>query len=152
MLKPFKKVWWPFVYVDVVDDIEGRGAFNIPFYIRITKKNYRSGHDSWVLEQEKFESRWWTLRLLLFWPWLRLIIWPSNWCKLECKAHARELRARIEWDKGMKYPDGRPNKGLIKIRAMDKAKGMVDHSTYWYFRSAGWTMEDIVEEMLWHVY
>ena len=111
-------------------------ASNYGLWIVISKDAMENRE--WILEQEKFESRYWFLRGFgLYFLWCKLF-YPEGLCRVECMSRAQEIRARYwGWN--------RINDAQLKDK-YEWADSMADVYTdsitnatnYPFFKRAGW--------------
>lgn len=147
-MKPFRPVFWPapIIYRDELKPRRkyllwgernqgSRTASNYGFLI-VAKK----GTPSWVIEQEKYESRYWTLRGFGLWYLFCRLLYPAGLCRVECASRAQEIRARNK----RTHEDWR-------TLARDYARSIHKIANYPFFQAAGWGEERIYNEIIKHL-
>ena len=160
-MRKFTPVFWP-VPVFYRDELKprrkyflwgersqgSRAASNFGFWI-VAKK----GIPSHILEQEKFESRYWVTH---FW---RLIDFPlfmwfgstraaRHLARVECASRAQEIRARLAVPiPGSSWLTLVDPRFICEVLAREYAGAIHDAKQYRFFAAAGWDEERIYQEI-----
>jgi len=144
-MREFKPVFWP-VPVFVRDELKptrrgSRAASNYGLWIVMSREAMEDR--PWILEQEKFESRYWFLRGFgLYYLFCRLF-YPAGLCRVECRSRAQEMRAR----RSHGYEEIVTDR-WAELIAKWYARSIHRASNYDFFRKAGWTEDDIYEHIM----
>ena len=156
-MKPFKPIFWvaPIIYKKELKPRRKYLCFGERNQGCRTASNYgfvivaKEGVSPSVIEQEKFESRYWTLRGLgLYWIWCRLFN-PTKLCIVECMSRAQEIRADVQYLKAKGYIQDAERRA--SMFAILDAHFMVDAPNYPWFARAGWDIERAEAEILKHL-
>ena len=146
-MKPFKPVFWP-VPVFVRDNLKPtrrgtRAASNYGLWIVISRDAME--RKPWILEQEKFESRYWFLRGFGLYYLFCKLLYPTGLCRVECMSRAQEIRAK--WDYVQDLDDG-PRIEWAIGQAEYYAWSITNASNYPFFQAAGWGEERAYQEIV----
>ena len=149
-MRKFKPVFWPvpvFVRKSLKQTRRGtRAASNYGLWIVVSEETME--YRSWILEQEKFESRYWFLRGFgLYYLWCKLF-YPEGLCRVECMSRAQEIQARKVLNHRYDYLHVSEVDIWAESMADIYADSITNATNYPFFKRAGWDEERVYNEIV----